>query len=88
MPLSVGEAARPLVQVLVDSSAHGAPITTSLDRLGDEARAVRRRAAAQRARRLPVLLLFPLVLCILPAFVLLTVVPLLVGTFSGLTITG
>jgi len=33
---------------------------------------------------LPVLLVFPLVLCILPAFVLLTVVPLLIGLLPKL----
>jgi hypothetical protein len=36
------------------------------------------------ARRLPVKLLFPLVLCTLPAFALLTVVPLLVGSLREL----
>ena len=38
----------------------------------------------KQARRLPVLLLFPLVLCVLPAFGLLTVVPLLVGSLPDL----
>ena len=32
---------------------------------------------------MPVLLLFPLVLCVLPAFGFLTVVPLLVGVTAG-----
>ena len=33
---------------------------------------------------MPVLMLFPLVFCILPAFCLLTVVPLLIGTVADL----
>ena len=44
-----------------------------------------RRAAEIRARKLPVLLLFPLVLCTLPAFGLLTVAPLVAGTFDSLS---
>ena len=41
-------------------------------------------AAREAARRLPVSLLFPLVLTTLPAFVILTIVPLLVGSFRML----
>ena len=52
--------------------------------LAREARLDRRRRAEARARRVPVLLLFPLVLCVLPAFGLLTVVPLLVGSLPDL----
>jgi tight adherence protein B len=45
----------------------------------------RRRAAAQvaQARRLGVLVLLPTGLCLLPAFVLLTVVPLVIGLLIG-----
>src|SRR3712207_6889914 len=56
------------------------PYTTlfrSLDRLAFEVRADRRRRAEEAARRVPVKLLFPLVLCTLPAFALLTMAPLL-----------
>ena len=41
--------------------------------VGAEARLLRRRASEVAARRLPVQLLFPLVLCTLPAFALLAV---------------
>ena len=46
-------------------------------RLAQEVRADVRRRAEARARTVPVRLLFPLVFCVLPAFVLLTVVPVL-----------
>ena len=72
--------ARPLVDVLLASERYGVPLGDGLDRVAREARLERRRRAEERARRVPVLLLFPLVLCVLPAFGLLTVVPLLVGS--------
>jgi pilus assembly protein TadC len=57
-----------------------------LDRVSVDCRLRRRRAAEEAARRLPVTLLFPLVLTTLPAFALLTIVPLLVGSFSSLSL--
>jgi hypothetical protein len=45
---------------------------------------LRRRRAEEDARRLPVQLLFPLVLCVLPAFGLLAVVPLLLASLQSL----
>ena len=52
--------------------------------MADEARQHRRRGAEAAARELPVRLSFPLVLCTLPAFVLVAIVPLLVGALSSL----
>ncbi len=79
-----GSAGRPLVHVLADHLRYGTPALPALERVAIEARADRRRAAETRARKLPVLLLFPLVLCTLPAFGLLTVAPLVAGTFDAL----
>jgi tight adherence protein C len=73
-----------LVRALVTHERYGTPVLPVLERVGAEARAARRRRSQQAARRVPVLLLFPLVVCILPAFALLTVVPLLVGSSTGL----
>lgn len=80
----LGPSGRPLVGLLVASERYGVPLGEGLDRVAREARLERRRRAEERARRLPVLLLFPLVLCVLPAFGLLTVVPLLVGSLPDL----
>ena len=79
-------ARRPVV-VIVAATCDGAPLGQSLARAADEARHTRRREAEARARRLPVLMLLPLVLCVLPAFVLLTLVPLVVGSLDGLAVT-
>ena len=84
LALVLGSPARPLVDVLLASERYGVPLSDSLDRVAREARLERRRRAEERARRLPVLLLFPLVLCVLPAFGFLTVVPLLVGSLPDL----
>lgn len=78
------ESVRPLVAVLVASLRDGAPLAEPLARLADDLRQDRQRAAEARARRVPVQMLFPLVLCTLPAFVLVTIVPVLAGALRGL----
>jgi tight adherence protein C len=82
--VELGEPARPLVAALRDADRYGLPLGPTLQRLAVDARARRRRTAEAEARRIPVRLLFPLVLCTLPAFVLLTVVPLLAGSLGSL----
>lgn len=73
-----------LVTNLNNSERFGTQIASTLQVFSQEVRAKRRRAAEEQARRAPVKILFPLVFLILPAFVLLTVVPLLLGTFQDL----
>lgn len=82
----LGEAVRPLVAALTASDRHGTALVPALERLAVEARLQCRRRAEETARRVPVKLLFPLVLCTLPAFALLTVVPLLVGSLATLRV--
>lgn len=80
-----GPPVRPLVDALAEHVRYGSPLRQALDRVGVEARLRRRRHAEEAARRLPVTLLFPLVLTTLPAFALLTVVPLLAGSLGSLS---
>jgi tight adherence protein C len=84
LPVRAGEAVRPLVAALLASERYGAPLGASLERLAEEVRRERRRRAEEVARRLPVKLLFPLVLCTLPAFALLTVAPLIASAVRSL----
>lgn len=72
-------ALRPLIAALVDAERYGSALGPSLERLAHEARRTRQRWAEEAARRIPVKLLFPLVTCVLPAFVLLTVAPFIAG---------
>ncbi len=79
-------AARPLVDALAQHDRYGSPLVPALERVAIEARARRRRRAEEAARRLPVTLLLPLVLTTFPAFVLLTVIPLLAGSLGSLSL--
>jgi Flp pilus assembly protein TadB len=80
----LGERARSLGHVLADHLRYGVALAPGLERLNLELRLDRRRRAEQEARRVPVRLLGPLVLCVLPAFALLTVVPLLAASLKAL----
>jgi tight adherence protein C len=84
LPARLGESVRPMVAALTASERYGTPLAGALDGLAVEVRLTRRRRAEERARRLPVKLLFPLVVCVLPAFALLTVAPLLAGALRSL----
>ncbi len=86
--VELGPTVRPLINTLIASETDGAALLPALLRVSDEARRRRRVEAENRARRVPVSMLFPLVLCILPAFALLTVVPLLIGTLTELELPG
>jgi tight adherence protein C len=78
------ETLRGLTSALVDAERYGTALGPTLDRLAAEARRARQRRAEEAARRIPVQLLFPLVTCILPAFGLLTVAPLIAGGLRAL----
>lgn len=81
---SFGASAVGIANCLAASERDGLPIASVLDRLISEAHAERRRSAQSDAAKLPVKLAFPLVLCVLPSFVALTVVPILIGALSSL----
>lgn len=84
LPLLLGQIAQPLVDSLSAADRYGLPLAPVLERLAFEARQQRRRDADATARELPVRLAIPLVLCTLPSFVLLAIVPLLLGALSSL----
>jgi tight adherence protein C len=73
-----------LVGVLENAERFGTEVSASLESFSQEVRSRRRRSAEEQARRAPIKILFPLVFLILPAFVLLSVVPLMLSTFSSL----
>lgn len=80
----LGSSARTLLDVLVTADRYGLPLVPALDRLAGDAANERRRLTEARARQLPVRMSLPLVVCTLPAFTLLGIVPILAATLSSL----
>jgi Flp pilus assembly protein TadB len=81
---TLGDPAGPLVAAMVASDRYGVALLPALERMSLELRHARRRRGEEAARRCSVRLVFPLVCCTLPAFFLLTVVPLLAGSLGAL----
>jgi tight adherence protein C len=75
---------RRLVAALGRSQRLGVPVGSSLRAIEQELKSERRSRAEELARRAPVKMLFPLVFLILPAFLLLTVGPVLLATIRSL----
>jgi tight adherence protein C len=84
LPERLGEPTRPLVAAIGGAERYGAPLAPALELLAHDARHERRRQAEEAARTLPIKLCFPLVCCVLPAFVLLTIAPLVAGAVRSL----
>lgn len=80
----LGESALPLTSTLKSAERYGSPVGQILAQLAQETRLDQERRAEQSARRLSIQLLFPLAGCILPAFALLTVTPMLAGSIGSL----
>jgi tight adherence protein C len=72
-----------VLAVLRDAHLEGADAQQTLDELGIDLRRISRSREQADARRLSVRLLFPLVLCMLPSFALLTIVPVAAGALSN-----
>jgi Flp pilus assembly protein TadB len=70
---------RRLGQVVQDAQSLGAPVMNALDRFADELRAARTLSFDAQMRRAPVLMVLPLVLCVLPSFLLLALGPFIRG---------
>lgn len=80
----LGTDAGGLIDVLRRSASSGAPLVPLLHEVSVGARELRRRSAEAAARQLPITLLLPLAGCILPAAVLLAVVPVVVVSLASL----
>lgn len=74
----------PLGRAVGRAHETGAPVGVAVHRLADELRDRARADVETRARSIEVRAAAPLGLCLLPAFVVLGVVPLVVGVFSSM----
>ena len=75
---------RPVGRVVMRAGRSGASVSEAMNRLADDLRRDRRAVTEARARTVGVKAAIPLGLCLLPAFVLIGVVPLVVGSVSTL----
>jgi Flp pilus assembly protein TadB len=73
----------PMARAFARSMTTGAPLATTVATMAGELRRDRRFAAEASARRAGVLAVGPLMLCFLPAFLLIGVVPVVVGVASS-----
>ena len=76
---------RRTIAALSRTETLGASLADSTSELAASVRAARRAAVTERARTAPVKMLFPLVFLVLPAFLLLTVVPVLLTTVQSIS---
>lgn len=83
-PEQLGHRAVALADGIAAADRYGLPLGPVLDALAAEARADRRRIGDAQARSLSVKLSFPLVVCTLPAFVLVAIVPAVLGSLASL----
>jgi tight adherence protein C len=75
---------RRVVVALSRTEALGASLAASTSDLAASVREIRRARTLELARTAPIKMLFPLVFLVLPAFLLLTVVPVLLSTLHSL----
>jgi tight adherence protein C len=78
---SSGADAQRVAGMLLVAQRFGAPLAQALAIHADALRLERRRRAEASARRLPLLILFPLTLCVLPALLILFLGPPLLSFF-------
>ncbi|MDT7572104.1 MAG: hypothetical protein QOE05_2278 [Actinomycetota bacterium] len=74
----------PAARLLARAAEGGTPVSSAVQRLAADARAASLAAGSEAARRVGVLVVAPLGLCFLPAFVLLGVVPVVAGLAAPL----
>ena len=73
-----------LVTALLQPQKHGVSIAETLRIQSAEMRVKRKQLTEERAAKLPVKLMFPIVVCFLPVFMIITVVPALISVFRAL----
>lgn len=83
--LTVDEATRPLADAMIRAAVRGLAPASALATCAGEARRARAHAASRRSQSVGVASAAPLGFCFLPAFVLLAVVPTVVGMLSRMS---
>ena len=84
LPEIVGSGANIVADTLAMADRYGTPIGEALEQLSVDVRERRARQSEAEARKLPIRMSFPLVVCTLPSFVLIAIVPAVLGALSSL----
>ena len=75
---------RQLVSALLQAQRHGVPIAETLRVQAAEMRLKRRQRTEEKAAKLTVKMLFPIIICFMPVFIIISVVPALISIFEYL----
>lgn len=75
---------RQLVTALLQAQKHGVPLAETLRIQAAEMRLKRRQRTEERAAKLTVKMLFPIIVCFMPVFIIISVVPALIAVFQAL----
>jgi tight adherence protein C len=75
---------RQLVTALLQAQKHGVPMAETLRIQSAEMRIKRKQRTEERAAKLTVKMLFPIIVCFLPVFMIITVVPALISIVSAI----
>ncbi len=82
--LAAGSGLAPLGRAMSRAQSTGTPVVRAVERLADELASAGRAATEDRARAVGVRAAVPLGLCLLPAFLVLGIVPLVAGMVGAL----
>ena len=75
---------RQLVTALLQAQKHGVPMAETLRIQAHEMRLKRRQRTEEKAAKLTVKMLFPIIVCFLPVFIIIAVVPALISVFHAI----
>jgi tight adherence protein C len=78
------EEIRQLVSALLQAQKHGVPIAETLRIQASEMRLKRTQRTEEKAAKLTVKMVFPIVFCFLPVFMIVTMVPAIISIFTAL----
>lgn len=75
---------RQLVTALLQAQKHGVPMAETLRIQSAEMRLKRKQRTEEKAAKLTVKMLFPIIVCFVPVFIIISVVPALISVFRAL----
>ena len=75
---------RQLVTALLQAQKHGVPMAETLRIQSSEMRTKRKQRTEEKAAKLTVKMLFPIIVCFMPVFVIIAVVPALIAVFHAI----